>query len=351
MAPPPSPPKNSTRPDLPPSSSVRGVEPELRDDADTVATEEISVRSITSIDREAIARKEQEATSRLELLTGSIATAQEVLGSIEKEAKLKADSIAAAEKREEERRIKEITFADAATVLQAASRRMIARRNYAATKAAIILQAASRRMIARRNYAAIKAQRIFASAACIQSLARGFIARRRVKAQIAAQHNFASAACIQSLARGVIARRRIRAQISSIVIVQAYARGLIIRNKKKAAEAAIIPLQAIVRGHIDRKRVKVIKWYLAKSLKSKSFASFAPKGDNATKDMVHPSDSNDDSTVTFNDYDYDDEYNFEGCKPTMDNNGFDIDPKGFAKDLRNFVEEQGIASAFMSFFA
>ena len=331
------------------------------------------MRSITSIDREAIARKEQEATSRLELLTGSIATAQEVLGSIEKEAKLKADSIAAAEKREEERRVKEITFAGAATVLQAASRRMIARRNYvatkaaiilqaasrrmiarrnyAATKAAIILQAASRRMIARRNYAAIKAQRIFASAACIQSLARGFIARRRVKAQIAAQHNFASAACIQSLARGVIARRRIRAQISSIVIVQAYARGLIIRNKKKAAEAAIVPLQAIVRGHIDRKRVKVIKWYLAKSLKSKSFASFAPKGDNATKDMVHPSDSNDDSTVTFNDYDYDDEYNFEGCKPTMDNNGFDIDPKGFAKDLRNFVEEQGIASAFMSFFA
>ena len=218
----------------------------------------------------------------------------------EKEAKLKADSIAAAEKREEERRIKEVAFANAATVLQAASRRMIARRNYSAIKT---------------------------------------------------QHIFASAACIQSLARGIMVRRRVKAQISSIVLAQAYARGTIIRNRKKAAEVAIVPLQAIVRGHIDRKRVKVIKWYLAKSSKSKSFASFAPKGDNATRDMVHPSDSNDDSTVTFNDYDYDDEYNFEGCKPTMENNGFDIDPKGFAKDLRNFVEEQGIASAFMSFFA
>lgn len=248
MAPPPPPPKNSTRPDLHPSSSIRDVEHELRDDADSFVGEEISVPTlgeekvdgektlITAIDRDAIARKEQEAASHLELLTSSIATAQKALGNIEEEATMMATFIAAAEKREEERRIKEITFANAATVLQAASRRMIARRNYSAIKT---------------------------------------------------QHIFASAACIQSLARGIMVRRRVKAQISSIVLAQAYARGMIIRNRKKAAEVAVVPLQAIVRGHIDRKRVKVIKWYHAKSSKTKSFVSFAPKGDNVSGDMVH----------------------------------------------------------------
>lgn len=248
MAPPPPTPKSSTRTDLPPSSSIRDVEHELRDDADSFVGEEISVPTlgeekvdgektlITAIDRDAIARKEEEAASHLELLTSSIATAQKALGKIEEESTMMADFIAAAEKREEERRIKEITFANAATVLQAASRRMIARRNYSAIKT---------------------------------------------------QHIFSSAACIQSLARGIMVRRRVKAQISSIVLAQAYARGMIIRNRKKAAEVAIVPLQAIVRGHIDRKRVKVIKWYHAKPSKTKSFVSFAPKGDNVSGDMVH----------------------------------------------------------------
>lgn len=248
VAPPPPPPKNSTQPDLAPTSSIRDIDHELRDDADSFVGEEISVPTLgeekvadektpnASIDRDAIARKEQEATSRLALLTSSIATAQKALGNIEEEAALKADFIAAAKKHEEERRITEAKFSNAATVLQAASRRMIAKKNYSAIKA---------------------------------------------------QHIFASAACIQSLARGIMVRRRVKAQISSIVLAQAYARGMIIRNRKNAAEIAIVPLQAIVRGHIDRKRVKVIKWYHAKSSTPKSFVSLAPKGVDVTGDMVH----------------------------------------------------------------
>ena len=246
MVPPPPPPKNSALSDPFPTSPTRGVDQELRDDADSFVGEEISVpflagelkTPIASIDRDAIARREQEAASHLALLTSSIATAQEVLVNIEEEATLKADLIAAEEEHEKERRTTEAKFANAATVLQAASRRMIAQRNYSAIKA---------------------------------------------------QHMFASAACIQSLARGTMVRRRVKAQISSIVLAQAYARGMIIRNRKKAAAIAIVPLQAIVRGHIDRKRVKVIKWYHAKSKPSFALSSSASvfKGDNVPGDMVH----------------------------------------------------------------
>jgi len=187
-------------------------------------------------DRDVIARKEQEAASCLALLSSSILTAQEALANIDQE-----------RIREEERRDAEIKFTNAATLLQASARRMNARYNISTLRAAT------------------------------------------TEARI-----YSSAARIQSLARGVMIRRRVKAEISSVIFLQAFARGTIIRNRKKACDMAITPMQAIVRGYIDRKKVKVIKWYRTKPSKSKSSdatrrsVSFVPSSSTSfSKGMQH----------------------------------------------------------------
>mmetsp|Transcript_4481 Transcript_4481/g.12618 ORF Transcript_4481/g.12618 Transcript_4481/m.12618 type:complete len:686 (+) Transcript_4481:172-2229(+) len=237
------------------SSSIATAQTALDDfDGRTTALAPISLacapapcKKVTGNGAAAIASKEVEARARFALLSCSVVSAQKALAAIENEDKLETERVAAEQKREEERRATEIMFINAATVLQSAARRMVARRNYSVLRAATIL---------------------------LQAFAR----QRRIRVQI-----HASATRIQALARGVYTRRQVQAEVASIVFLQALARGTIVRNRKRTCDMAIAPIQALVRGRIDRNRVKVIKWYHTNqrpapksSNASKPYVSFAP---------------------------------------------------------------------------